>query len=59
MTTNPSPTCFSSLAGGERSNSKNGAYAKLRNAMMTSIHSKPMLFTRVPEKAGPEYDDRF
>lgn len=46
-------TFFSSLVGGLRRIIMSGAYANVRMAIPNSIHSNPMVFTRVPLIAGP------
>lgn len=46
-------TFFSSLVGGFLSRQRKGAYMKSRIAILNSIHSKPIVLTRVPLKAGP------
>jgi hypothetical protein len=48
-------TFFSSLAGGLFRMNRSGAYKKVRMAIPKSIHSKPIVLTNVPLKAGPKF----
>lgn len=47
-------TFFSSLVGGALKKYIVGAYRKFNIAIPKSIHSNPMVFTKVPLIAGPE-----